>query len=65
MNLKQPDFNCSACGPFPKTNKQKKELKILYKQEIQIILTKMILIKLVFNMIWLLVNLNIKLKEHN
>ena len=43
----------------------KKELKNFCKQEIQIIFTKMILIKLVFNMIWLMVNLQIWLKEHN
>ena len=36
--------------------KTKKELKNLCKQEIQIIFTKTMLIKLVFNMIWLMVN---------
>ena len=36
-----------------------KELKNFCKQELQNIFTKMILIKLVFNMIWLMVDLNI------
>ena len=55
MHLKQPDFTYSICGPFTK-NKAKKELKNSYKQEIQIIFTKIIFIKLVFSMIWLMVN---------
>ena len=42
-----------------------KELKKLHKQEIQIIVTKVILIRLVFNIIWLKVNLKIWLKELN
>ena len=56
MNLKQPGFTYSACGPFTKKNK---ELKNLKKQEIQAIFTKMRLIRLVFNMIWLMVFLKI------
>ena len=56
MYLKQSGFTYSACGPF---TKKKKELKNLCKQEIQTIFTKMILIKLVFNMIWLMVNVKI------
>ena len=51
VHLKQPRFTYSACGPFTKT---KKEFKKLKKQEIQTIFTKMNLIKLVFNMIWLM-----------
>ena len=43
MHLKQPGFTYSACGPFT-----------LKKQEIQTIFTKMNLIRLVFNMIWLM-----------
>ena len=43
--------------------KRKKQLKNLCKEEIQIILREMILIKLVFNMIWLMVNIKILLKE--
>ena len=42
-----------------------KELKKLRKQEIQIMFTKMTLIKFVFNMIWLMVNLKIWLEELN
>ena len=45
MHLKQ--FTCSACGPFTNT---KNELKNSKKQDIRTIFTKMILIKLVFNM---------------
>ena len=51
IHLKQPEFTCSACGPFTNT---KNELKNSKKQDIQTIFTKMILIKLVFNMIWLM-----------
>ena len=54
MHLKQPGFTYSACGTF--TKNKKKELKNLSRQEIQISFTKMILIKLVFNKIWLMVN---------
>ena len=52
-NLKQPEFTYSACGPFTKT---KKEFENSKKQKIQIwtLFTKMNLIKLVFNMIWLM-----------
>ena len=52
MNLKQPGFTNSACGPFKKTIK--KEFRNLKKQEIQNIFTKMNLIRLVFNMTWLM-----------
>ena len=51
MNLKQPGFFYSACWPFTK-NKELKELESLCKQEIQIIFTKMNLIRLVFKAIW-------------
>ena len=47
MHLKQPGFTYSACGPFTKN----KEFKILKKQEIQAIFTKMNLIRHAFNMI--------------
>ena len=53
MHLKQPGFTDSACGPFTKI---KKTFRNLCRQEIQIIFTRMILIKLAFNMIWLMVN---------
>ena len=52
MNLKQPGFTNSACGPFKK--KIKKEFRNLKKQEIQNIFTKMNLIRLIFNMTWLM-----------
>ena len=48
MHLKQPGFTYSACGPF---TKDKERIENLFKQEIQNVFTKMILIKLVFNMI--------------
>ena len=51
MYLKQPGFTYSACGPFTKNKERIKKLK---KQEIQAIFTKMNLIRLVFNMIWLM-----------
>ena len=47
MHLKQTGLTYSACGPFTKN----KEFKILKKQEIQAIFTKMNLIRLVFNVI--------------
>ena len=49
MQLKQPGFTYSACGPFTKS---KKKIINLKKQEMQAIFTKMNLIRLVFNMIW-------------
>ena len=51
MHLKQPGFTYSTCRPF---TKKKKEFKNLKKQEIQAIYTKMNLVKLVFNMTWLM-----------
>ena len=56
MHLKQPGLTYSACGPF---TKDKERIENLFKQEIQNVFTKMILIKLVFNMIWLIINLKI------
>ena len=56
MHLKQPRFTYSACGPFTRT---KKELKSLWRQEIQILFTEMSSIKLVFN-IWLMTNQKIQ-----
>ena len=47
MHLKQPGFNCSACGPFTK-NKERIEIQILF--------IKMNLIELLFSMIWLMEN---------
>ena len=56
MHLKQLGFTNSACGPF---TKNKERIQNLKKQEIQTIFTKMSLIRLVFNMIWLMENLKI------
>ena len=56
MHLKQPGFTYSACGSF---TKNKERIQNSRKQEIQTIFTKMNLIKLVFNMIWFTVILNI------
>ena len=52
LHLKQPDFAYSACGPYTRN----KELKNLCRQETQILFTEMSLIRLVFNMIWLMAN---------
>ena len=51
MHSKQPGFTYSACEPFTKNEERIQKLK---KQEIQVIFTKMNLIRLVFNMIWLM-----------
>ena len=51
MHLKQPGFTYSARGQF---TKNKEGIKNLKKQEIQAIFTKMNLIRLVFNMIWVM-----------
>ena len=50
MHLKQPSFTYSACGPFTK-NKERIE-KFMQTGNTDFI--KMNLIKLVFNMIWLM-----------
>ena len=50
-HLKQPGFTYKTCGP---STKNKERIQNLKKQEIQAIFTKMNLIKLVFNMIWLM-----------
>ena len=51
MNLKQPGFTYSALDHLLKT---KKKFKKLRKQGIQVVFTKMNLIKPVFNMIWMM-----------
>ena len=56
MHLKQPGFTYNACGPF---TKDKERIQKFKKQEIQAMYTKMNLIKLVFNMKWLMEILNI------
>ena len=56
MHLKQPGFSYSACGPFTKNEEriekfmQTGNTDLIYKND---------LIKLVFNMIWLIENQNI------
>ena len=55
MHLKQPGFTYCACGPFT----ENKEFKNLCRLEIQITSTRMILIKLAFNMIWFMANTKI------
>ena len=62
MHLKHPGLTYSVCGALTKT---KGELKNLWKQKTQIIFTRMILIKLVFNMIRLMENTKIRLKKQN
>ena len=52
MHLKQPGFTYSACGPFAKNKERIQKLK--KKRKIQIIFTKLNLIRLVFNMTWLM-----------
>ena len=47
MHLKQPQFTCSACGPFTKNKKRIQSLKEL---EIQDMFTELNYIKSVFNM---------------
>ena len=56
IHLKQPDLLILLVEHLLKT---KKEFKNLKKQEIQAIFTKMNLIRLVFNMIWLMETLKI------
>ena len=53
MHLKQPGFTYSACGPF---TRNKERIENLCKLAIQILFINMNLIKLVFNMIWLMEN---------
>ena len=61
-SLNKSGFIYSACGSF---TKNKERIKNLGKQEIQIIFTRMNLIKFVFNMIWLTINMKTSLKEQN
>ena len=48
--LKQPGFTYSACGPFTRSKS---------KLEVQILFAAMSLIRLVFDIIWFMVNQNI------
>ena len=55
MHLKQPGFTYYSASVVH-SQKIKKELKSLCKLEIQILFIEINLIKLVFNMIWVIVN---------
>ena len=59
MHLKHPGFTHSACGPFTKKKERiEKFIKKFKKKQTnkQTLFIKMNLIKLVFNMIWLMEN---------
>ena len=60
IHIQQPDLTYSACLPYTKSKE-----RIQKFMQTGIIFTKMILISLVFNMIWLMVNIKILKKEHN
>ena len=53
MHLKQPGFTHSACGPFTKSKERVKTFKQTGNTNF---IFKINLMKLVFNMIWLMVN---------
>ena len=53
MHLRQPGFAYIACGPF---TRNKENIGNLCRLEIQILFTEMSVIRLFFNMIWLMVN---------
>ena len=53
MHLKQPGFTYSSCSPF---TKNKERIEKFMRTENTDFFIKMNLIKLAFNMIWLLVN---------
>ena len=55
MHLKQLGFTYSACGPFTKNKKRIQK----FVQAGNTDSTRIILIKRVFNMIWLMVNIKI------
>ena len=57
MHLKQPGFTYSACGPF---TKNKERIEKFMQTGNTVLFIKMNLIKLVFNMIWLMENLKIQ-----
>ena len=56
MPLSQPGFTYSGCGPF---TENKERIQKFIQTGKRIIFTRMILIKLVFDMIWLMENINI------
>ena len=51
MHLKQPGFTYSACGPFTKNKERIQKFK---ETGVQAIFIKMNLIRLVFNVMWLM-----------
>ena len=53
MHLKQPGFTYSVCGTF---TKNKERIEKFMQTGIQTLFIKMNLIRLVFNIIWLMVN---------
>ena len=56
MHLKQPGFTYSACGPF---TKRKERIQKFMPTGNILVFIKMIWIKLVFSMMWLMVNIKI------
>ena len=60
MHLKQAVFSCSDCGSFTKNKERIEKIK---HAEVQFLFAKMILIELVFNKIWLMVNQTIEQEE--
>ena len=61
IHLKQPGFTYSACGPFTKI---KERIEKFMQTGNTNFIYKMNLIKLVFNMIWLLANQTFQRKKH-
>ena len=57
MHLKRPGFTYSACGPFTKNKERIEKFMATGNTDCFI---EMSLIKLVFNMIWLMVNQKIQ-----
>ena len=62
MHLKQSGFTYSACGPF---TKNKERIEKFMQTRNTFFFTEMSLIKLIFSMIWLMVNQKIYQNELN
>ena len=60
MHLRQPGFTYSVCGPFTKNKERIQKFK---ETGNKVIFTKMNLIRLIFNMIWLMEILKIEQEE--
>ena len=56
LHLRQPGFTYSVCGPFTKSKERFEKFMQTGNTDFMILFTKMNLIKLVFKMIWLMVN---------